>query len=391
MNANLYICNNAFQIMTAVILADQIGNIENADIIITDRAANLEDYYKSITNLKIFRNTFFIHTKSCNDKNRRFGYLMRQARCEYFGCTIGEAEKLPFDYSDVYSIDATCLTNFVCCELQQKEITPHVHLFEEGFGCYTNMYFEHLYNKNVFRSIVKSTSSVIKGTKLTNNLIEDFYCYEPDLISWQCCVQIKQIKKPDVSKHSKLRELFNIIYSYEDDMELYKEQFIFFEDCVFQDSGDNRDYDVICQIAELVGKEEFLVKLHPRTQINRFTGNSIKTIKKQGMPWEIVVMNMDESQKHIFVTVSSSSVVAYSLLFKRNFTTILLFKCLPEFSANIHSGILNFLETYAAKKPGLIYIPETLEEAYQLIEGLKQSWREDILEYEYTDDRTHRN
>ena len=369
MPGKIFICNNAFQIMTSIILATQLGDSGSSDIIITNRAANLEEYYNNIKKLDFFRNVFFIETKDCNNKSNRWKYSLRQTRCEYFGCNVMDETILPWDYFDIYSINGTCLTNYICGKMQHYGTTPNLHLYEEGFGCYTQMYYEHLFNKNILRSVVKTTSSLFNNKQNTNKLINDLYLYEPDFIRWNCPVPIRKIHKPNVKEDSLLRRQLNAIYSYENDAEFYAEKFIFFEDCVFQDSGDNRDYDVILRICQIVGNSNFLLKMHPRTQGNRFETNGIKTIKKRGMPWEIVAMNMAEDAKHVFITVSSSSVVTYSLLFERNYTTVLLFKCLPGFSKNINQGILDFLEDYASKKPNTIFIPESIDEAYNLIKN----------------------
>lgn len=354
--------------MAAMILQHQYYFHDLNDIIITNRSSDMDKRAGKIKETKLFRNVFFAETKACHHKTPRINYHIRQLCCEFSGCNINSFKHLPNDYQKVFSLDVSCLTNHVCHVLQKEGKLPEVHLFEEGFGCYTDMFNQHLFGFHSGRNLVSGISDMIYQRSGTMKLVKDISLFEPQLMRWKPPFNVKKIEKPNILADSKLMDTINFVFQYEKEVESFKEPIVFFEDCIFQDKGDNRDFGIIMDIAKYVGKNKMILKLHPRTEINRFEKAGIKTIKKQGMPWEVIAMNMNENDARIFVTIASSSVVTYSLLFSKSYHSILLFQCIKGFSGYLNPDILDFLISYSKERPDTLFIPETLDEALKKID-----------------------
>lgn len=369
MNCNVFICQNPFQIMVAMTIIENLPSYDTNDIIITGMASGLKEREARLKQINIFRNVWYIDRSKCNDYSRsKLVRNIRKEKCEIFGCYLKESKILTYDYTDIYAMDLTCMTNHICREVQKRGKTPCIHLFEEGFGCYTEHYRKHLFNQNLVRDITSVFVNKIEGTIPAKQLIGELQLFEPELLNWTPPFRIKKIKKPSMELDSNYRKNINYIFDFNNnDDDNYKYPIIYFEDCIYQDTGNKSDFRVIKEIFNYVGKKNMIIKLHPRTKNNRFEEIGIDTMKKQGIPWEVIAMNLDDNEKHIFVTCTSSSIVTYSLLFDKSYLSILLYKCASGFTEKVDPEILTFLENYAQLKPDIIYIPNTLEDALQKI------------------------
>lgn len=65
---------------------------------------------------------------------------------------------------------------------------------------------------------------------------------------------------------------------------------------------------MVLQIAEMVGKENLVVKTHPRDFRTVYEEAGLMVSRESAIPWEIIQLNHDFS-KHIFISLSSGSLV----------------------------------------------------------------------------------
>lgn len=369
MRTNVFVCQNPFQIMVASIIRTNFNSENINDVIITGMVPGMDRRAAKLRELGCYRNVYYVDTKVCNYNYKKIDCKLRKGICEIRGCNLEIVKKLPYDYTDIYSMDVTCLSGNICRELQKRGRKPSIHLFEEGFGCYTDYYYKHLYSNNIIKKLIIEIMSKIRKSTPALECVQELLLFELEFLRWKPQYKVTQIKKPALNKDRKLIDELNYIFEYSNEFN-YQQQVIFFEDCIYQDTGDSRDFQVIKELANHVGKENIIVKLHPRTKNNRFISDGFSTEEKQGIPWEIVAMNMKEDDNHVFLTFTSSSVVTQSLLFNKHYSSMMLFKCLPEFAHNVNNDVLSFLEEYAKKKPDVLFIPNTLEEAYKQIDML---------------------
>ena len=81
----------------------------------------------------------------------------------------------------------------------------------------------------------------------------------------------------------------------------------------------------MCKIADLVGKDNLLVKTHPRDLRTIYNDNGFNVDKNSSMPWEAVQLGGDFSN-HIFLTVNSGSVLAGSFMSEKPVRTFYMYK-----------------------------------------------------------------
>ena len=151
--------------------------------------------------------------------------------------------------------------------------------------------------------------------------------------------KIENLERKDIE----LRNIVNKVFKYDLINDIYDKKYIFFEESFFCDNKGIDDMDLILNIAEIVGKENLMVKLHPRNKVDRFKEYGITTNKTIGIPWEVIQMNNDFSNK-VFLTISSGSVLASKLYFNDNIETYLLFNCTNKMSDMVTDEYSKYLE-----------------------------------------------
>lgn len=85
------------------------------------------------------------------------------------------------------------------------------------------------------------------------------------------------------------------------------------------------EYELVCKIADLVGKDNLLVKTHPRDLRTIYNDNGFNVDKNSSIPWEAVQLGGDFSN-HIFLTVNSGSVLAGSFMSEKPVRTFYMYK-----------------------------------------------------------------
>lgn len=136
----------------------------------------------------------------------------------------------------------------------------------------------------------------------------DYYLFKPELFlktSKRKLIRIPDITKKDVPI---LNEVFE--FRYEGMEQKY----------IFLDTARERYFEeviqVICFIAEIVGKDQLAVKVHPRGNPKPYKKLGVK-VMDDGIPWELYCMNGMDEQKVIIAPITSAAVLPFILMEKR--------------------------------------------------------------------------
>ena len=240
------------------------------------------------------------------------------------------------NYGEIYLYNYDVFTYTLYDYLKKKNKNMIANRFEEGFGSY--LYEDKKLRGHNLRKIIRK---VMLHYNLENN-INEYYFFNPDLVVYDEKAKLKKMQNIDRSNKELVKTL-NTIFNYNPSENEYKQKYIFFEESFFCDNNGIEDMDLILKIAEIVGKENLLVKLHPRNRVDRFKQYGIKTNKTIGIPWEVIQMNNDFSDK-VFLTISSGSVLASKLYFGDNIKTYLLFNCTEKMSDMVTKETFEYLK-----------------------------------------------
>ena len=114
--------------------------------------------------------------------------------------------------------------------------------------------------------------------------------------------------------------------------------------------------EIVEKIASIVGRENLLIKLHPRDTTNRFIRLGYKTNKTFSVPWEALALTM-KKMPLMCITFSSGAALNYQFLTKKKNRTILLYKLMPDDFIHMTAEQLEWFNRYTKKYGKEICVP----------------------------------
>ena len=153
----------------------------------------------------------------------------------------------------------------------------------------------------------------------------------------------------------------------------YDRKYIIFEEALIANDPTIDDEKLYDQVIKKVGKENVIIKLHPRIENNRFSKKGIKTLGSDGIPWEAITFTNDFSDK-VFIAINSNTIPNYKMFFGNNFIGIMLFKMIKTNSICMNEKYSQFWENFEAIKGKKgVYFPKTVTEFNNLLEEIKEN------------------
>lgn len=296
------VCNTFYQLIMAMQLKNTIKKSDEFTVIVTDCTKNTKNYYDKLSEMKYFEHIYFFRQDSLFENvkkgiiKRSYKVIFRTVKYTLFGkniCGLPKGEK----YDELIYFNDHAFTQFLYSYLRRKNRRITCNLYEEGLLCYS-------YTHRFIDKYVRKTCKLFR----TKNIItapKGFYCYNPSLYSGN----LKPIEVPKLDDKSELNGLFNKMFLDGKPLGDYKEKYIYFPSVYDIDFPKPLgELDLAKKIADAVGSENLLVKVHPRDDPKRFISEGLKVDTNSDLPWEVIQMNYDFSN-NVFLTVLSGSVI----------------------------------------------------------------------------------
>ena len=299
----LAVVDTYYQLIIAMQLRLTIYRDDTFVLLMSDKSKNAEQVVKSINEQGLFSECHFITNRDLIKKrtfidriedlvqlsfkkNNRYLYYLDDVKEKFFD------ELIIYNYN----IDIIGLYVYLC------ETNPNliISFMEEGIYSYS---FEILTNRG--RSLIKMLRHLLNKKDATD-VLEKFYCLNPELY----CGTLKPVKIPPIESSSEISMVLKKIFHLDNVMNDYNKKYIFFSSVWDFEGGESiGEYDIACKVADIVGKENILVKIHPRDRRTIYADSGFAIDKNSEIPWEAIQLSADFSKK-IFITTTSGSVMA---------------------------------------------------------------------------------
>ena len=359
----LYNVGTFYQLLNAVHIKMTMYPNEKADIILMD-ATDFTKQLKVLTELDVFVNIY--DGKNAWNLDRMFKTSAKEKKVDiikdFFENDCGDfAQK---KYTDYFLGAQTPYFKMVYYALCQKNIYPKAHLIEDGIYTYVldfvndcnndgfthNLYGKHDIRKNLGNVYAYGSKSMYFGS--------DSFEYKqiPNLYSDDL-----QVKK-EIEIYQKLWGKYS----------LPQEKYIFLEEGMFQDHLISADIVLLEQIAEMIGKENIIVKRHPRCRYDRFSERGFNVLKESGFPWELLLMDED-ADRHVIISLSSTATTTGKTVLGKDISSVLLYSVKPFGEAGPHCRLKTFdkyaktLEAYMNEGERVFFIPNTIDELKEIL------------------------
>lgn len=302
------ICNTYFQLLACIQLKLTLFRNESVTLILSDHSNNAEEVFKNINRRKLFEDCYYIKTKRSSKEMRNLKYRIRTINSFISGNSklwielgLGTQDEIMYFNStnEIYSLFSY---------LYEKNNEIKVSRFEEGVLSY---------NLNGYSKKKNFVMSIIRGMMKKSTLRDrctNFYCFYPQFYNGELNV----VQIPEIQANGEMGDILSDIFEIDEVGTAYDSKYIYFSSVYDFEGGEPiGELELIEQIAELVGRNNLLVKVHPRDDISRFKKRGLRVDNNSNIPWEVIQLKHDFS-KHVFITANSTSVLSVSLLQKNS-------------------------------------------------------------------------
>lgn len=347
----LVVANTPFQIVVACHILQLYYPQAEVDLGISNGIRNAENLVKQARETGAFRKVVYL-------KNRkRFAKGPLSKPLAWFGnvcsnyriaCSLSKSKYDLFLFSNI-----SVLTKLLTTKLRRRNSQTRIQLFEEGMSTYTQRFACGDAPSTLYRRWVDNKGILDSLDKL--------YVFNPAFLAWKPTNGRVQ-ELPRISpKDAAFRKLINQIFDYAHCRDKYDKKLIFFEESHALEGFDVPDVEMVGQIANKLGKDNIMVKIHPRNPYNRFAELGYKTNIDTSIPWEVIMLNEHLTDK-ILVTISSGSVIYPYLYIGIPATSYSLIRCLKEAPGLMKGEMGKLMEKVYATYPDVFKAPASMDE-----------------------------
>lgn len=307
MASNIIVCATAYQVIVALQIKKTMLLKDRTDLVLLDTIKNSRTIATNIASEEIFNTVVTISLNNMGNTGFIKGKLKSIIKKSV---TSNDLEMLVNNsYDEFYFASFNLFTLLLGSFYLKKNKKTRIVMFEDGASSYSKCYskiFENIINVScVKRSIYKFFNHPIYS-------ISTYYVFNPSIVLWDA-PNVERIP-PINSKDENFKAFLNKLFDYESIKDNYTEKVIFLEESYYADGVDVPDVELVNKLAEKYGKNQIFIKKHPRNPTDRFEQLGYKTNVDTSIPWEVIAINIDLSDK-IIATISSTAAISTILMF----------------------------------------------------------------------------
>ncbi len=339
----LIIANTYYQILFAIQLRKSFFASDDVTLIISDHSNGTQNIVKQLEKIKLFSEVILVESLAFLQKkrieppiNHLIDYCFKN-KTDSSALYLSRISNKFFDELLAFNIERYTLNIFSTLSTYNPGLT--VSHFEEGILSYNSSLHTAVTFKRQMMDFIRKIQRKAEFTKANR----DFYCFYPELYEGE----LKPVKVPLISDTPETIEIIKSIFDIKDIENSYHEKYIFFTSGLdFEGEHPIGEYEVVCKVADLVGKENLLIKTHPRDKRTIYIDNGFKVDKNSNIPWEAIQLSGDFSDK-VFLTATSSAVLAGSFMSSNPPKTFFLYKLCNikgnTIAEEVEKGIIDLL------------------------------------------------
>lgn len=309
----LFICNTYYQIIIALQLKFTYFKENQVDLWLSDRSVNAKLVCSRLAKLNIFRKTEFKEIKHDKLGINEFAAYLKSS----FG--IIDDEKFDF-YDEIIFFNLEMILFKISDFYKKNKFVTTWSKMEEGVLSY-----ETDFDTGKGISVTRFLREKFGLQEIVGD-IKNYYCFFPELkLSHK---EWNFIKIPPITTNfERLKSILNYIFN--NNYVSLNQKYIYFASA--PDLSDNKfdESKIILKIAKTVGKDNLIVKKHPRDSRNVYSDKGIKVMENSYIPWEVIQMNINTEQ-HILLTTLSGAFLNISALSEQNIKGYFLYNAIPQ-------------------------------------------------------------
>ena len=337
----LAICNTYYQFISVLRIKTTLLKNDDMDLLISDHTKGLLSCIEKIQETKLFNNVSLFETKDITYNDRTAIETLKQIYCGVFGGADLTKSLADNFYDRMIFFKDELAISFLFADL--IKINPDIKCarLEEGiisYG-YDNLKNPYINEGGRYKIVEKARQCLRK--RVMADVTDLLYCFLPEL--YEGSLKTVSIPKLDAND-CEFKGLIAQIFEIEEGEIDYPQKYIFFASVGDLEGGEPiGELEIAKKVAEQVGYDNLIIKVHPRDVSERYKNAGFHIDTNSSLPWEVVQLNYNFS-KHVFLTVTSSSVLTTNLNTENSVETYFLYPmCNAKGNPMIENNI-NILE-----------------------------------------------
>lgn len=328
---HLYVCNSVYQLLVALWIKHTMNPDIPADLIVSNHMNGASGLAERIRKENLFEQVY--HVASL-DYTR---YRTPNSRADRFVEELWPEKALARywtgakHYSTIYLANPDRFAQLLLNALIRQNPEIHAVIFEDGMLTYSP-----LFCKDVESSRIPLTGLLkpilyryIFRRKALCDHVSELLLFHPKDLAWQPQFAVTDLTKINCADRN-FRNMCNRVFQYDGSLDCYDRKYLFMEESFAAEGVPINDVDLLNQLADRVGKENIMIKIHPRNPVNRFAQEGFHTNQNTSIPWELIVMNLEDLSGLTLITVASSSVLNPALIFGRKVKAYSLYNLVDQ-------------------------------------------------------------
>lgn len=358
----LIISNTHYQTIIAIQLKITLFKSDDVVLLISDHSSNSDRIASNIEKSNLFEKVMYFESRDII-----YNRTKKQEWRDFFDLAFGKnnryvyyldhIDNIYFDELLVYNYEVDIYALYTVLAGVNPKIT--ISVFEEGISAYS---FKEFHSKKI------DLACMIRKIVYKNNIKNargNFYCFYPQLYEGE----YTPFKIPLIEKNDEYISILCQAFGVNRSKLKYKEKYIFFTSVCDFEGAPIGETELVLKIADMVGLDNLLVKVHPRDRRDIFTGSGLHIDNNSYVPWEVIQLCVDFSNS-VFLTATSGSVLAGSFLTERHVKTFYLYDmCNVEYNEVAKNSVENINKLINDKRMKDIFdnviIARNVEEIYE--------------------------
>lgn len=296
----LFRIESHFQLICAIHVKNQLLANETVDLHLLYGSTDFEQCLPSLEKMKLFRK---IECFQDRDIGLRFNQMTAHEKRKYSRKVPNWWEAKPdVVYDSIYFGFDALPNKLFFYWLCQHQKAPDVFILDEGTATYYKDLKKACGSDGIDHQFYKDNQYLEK--------IKKQYLYNTDLFACKYNNEkLEQLPPIDESTLHLLKTLYG-------DHELPKEKYIYFATPGIEHKWVSNEIDLLNMLGNQVGKENIIVKLHPRATNDFVSMHGYKVMEQEkNVPWEMFLLSSSQSSK-VMVAINSNAALAPFQLFR---------------------------------------------------------------------------
>lgn len=360
MTKAIFVIGTVYQLLNAIVIRMKEKKNQQCDLFLKSSTLWEEEILIRLKEEKLFGNIYCPNLtqieKDFADKDDEFKARMVKDPMLFFG--EAPVELL---YDEMFCGTSGIVSKLLYRYHVMNDKKPDIFMIEDGILSYTHNYGD-------LDSLPYLQNEYAKAR--FSDAIKAIYLYKPEVYSAiDTGLEFRKIPAPD--DDFEIKQLLIKVFGKND---LPEEEFIYFEDYYFANDYIANDLELFQETARAIGRDNVVVKRHPRSKYDRYTVDGWKVMRGTRTPWEIQLMTENVGSK-VFISVSSTAALSLYTIFGIKTHVISLEKMYVGIAfLNSTPGFATYMEKVTKcmnSDKVFFHTPATKEELYETIRYIK--------------------